>query len=65
MAAWRAGIAYLGRYASRSRLDLRKHSGIIQSIGGMIVALTTIAILQKWDIQIQLWLAPWFPSTVL
>lgn len=59
------GFAYAGRYASRSLLHLRQHSQVIQRIGGIMIALTAIAILQGWDIQIQLWLAPWFPSLVL
>jgi cytochrome c-type biogenesis protein len=59
------GLAYAGRYASRSLLHLRQHSQLIQRIGGIMIALTAIAILQGWDIQIQLWLAPLFPAIPL
>jgi cytochrome c-type biogenesis protein len=59
------GLAYAGRYASRSLLHIRQHSQWIQRIGGMMIALTAIAILQGWDIQIQLWLAPFFPTIPL
>ncbi len=55
-------IAYGGRYLSRRLLSLRSHSSALQRIGGIIVVSTAIAILLGWDIQIQLWLAPFFPA---
>jgi cytochrome c-type biogenesis protein len=58
-------IAYMGRHLSRSLLRLRPHSRTIQRIGGIMITLTAIAILQGWDIEIQLLLAPWFPQLML
>jgi cytochrome c-type biogenesis protein len=55
-------IAYGGRYCSRRLLSLRSHSETLQRIGGIMVVSTAIAILLGWDIQIQLWLAPLFPT---
>jgi cytochrome c-type biogenesis protein len=55
-------IAYGGRYLSRRLLSLRSHSMMLQRIGGIMVVSTAIAILFGWDIQIQLWLAPFFPA---
>jgi cytochrome c-type biogenesis protein len=58
-------IAYAGRYFSKSFQRLRPHSQKLQRIGGLVVIGTAIAILQGWDIKIQLWLAPLFPSLSL
>jgi cytochrome c-type biogenesis protein len=55
-------IAYGGRYFSRRLLSLRSHTSMLQRIGGIMVVSTAIAILLGWDIQIQLWLAPFFPA---
>jgi cytochrome c-type biogenesis protein len=55
-------IAYGGRYLSRRLLSLRSHSSTLQRIGGIMVVSTAIAILLGWDIQLQLWLAPFFPA---
>ncbi len=55
-------IAYGGRYLSRRLLSLRSHSMKLQRIGGIMIVSTAIAILLGWDIQIQLWLAPFFPA---
>ncbi|MDX2216306.1 MAG: cytochrome c biogenesis protein CcdA [Oculatellaceae cyanobacterium bins.114] len=55
-------FAYGGRYASRRLLNLRAHSATLQRVGGAIVVTTAIAILLGWDVQIQLWLAPFFPA---
>ena len=55
-------IAYGGRYLSQRLLSLRSHSGRLQRIGGIMIVSTAIAILLGWDIQIQLWLAPFFPA---
>ncbi|WP_330483740.1 cytochrome c biogenesis CcdA family protein [Tumidithrix elongata] len=58
-------IAYASRYFGKSFVRLRGHSQLLQKIGGAIVALTAIAILLGWDLQIQLWLAPFFPTVPL
>jgi cytochrome c-type biogenesis protein len=55
-------IAYGGRYLGQRLLQLRSHSGTIQKIGGIIIISTAIAMLLGLDIEIQLWLAPLFPS---
>ncbi len=59
-------IAYGGRYVSQQvsqrLLNLRSHSEMLQRMGGIIIVSTAIAILLGWDIQIQLWLAPFFPA---
>ncbi len=55
-------IAYGGRYLSRRLLSLRSHSMFLQRVGGIMVVSTAISILFGWDIQIQLWLAPFFPT---
>lgn len=54
-------IAYGGRTLSRRLLKIRAYSGRLQRVGGVIVAMTAIAIILGWDVQIQLWLAPFFP----
>lgn len=56
-------IAYGGRYLSR--LLFRSYSAVFQKIGGVIVVVTAIAIILGWDVQIQLWLAPFFPAMPL
>jgi cytochrome c-type biogenesis protein len=58
-------IAYAGRYVSQSFQRLRPHTQKIQKVGGAIVILSAIAILQGWDIKLQLWLAPLFPPLAL
>ncbi|WP_121969318.1 cytochrome c biogenesis CcdA family protein [Leptolyngbya sp. BC1307] len=58
-------FAYGGRYLSRRLLALRAHSRKLQRAGGAIVVSTAIAILLGWDVQIQLWLAPFFPALPL
>ena len=58
-------IAYGGRAASRRLLALRSHSATLQRVGGVMIVVTAIAILLGWDVQIQLWLAPLFPSLPL
>ncbi|CAA9559245.1 cytochrome C-type biogenesis protein (ccdA), conjectural [uncultured Synechococcales cyanobacterium] len=55
-------IAYSGRYLSQHLLGLRSHSAKLQRVGGVIVVMSAIAIFLGWDIQIQLWLAPIFPT---
>lgn len=56
-------IAYGGRYLSH--LLLRSHNKVFQKIGGVIVVVTAIAMILGWDVQIQLWLAPFFPAMPL
>ncbi|GAC1451055.1 MAG: cytochrome c biogenesis CcdA family protein [Chamaesiphon sp.] len=58
-------IAYGGRRLSRSLLKFRSYSAVFQRIGGVLIAGTAIAILLGWDVQIQLWLAPFFPALPL
>jgi cytochrome c-type biogenesis protein len=55
-------IAYAGRSASQGLIQLRPYSVRLQQIGGVMIALTAIAILQGWDSVIQAWLAPLFPT---
>ena len=55
-------IAYGGRFLSKRLLSLRSRAGLLQRIGGAIVVGTAIAILLGWDVQLQLWLAPFFPT---
>jgi cytochrome c-type biogenesis protein len=58
-------IAYAGRSVSQSLQKLRPHSQQLQRVGGLVVIGTAIAILQGWDVKVQLWLAPLFPSISL
>ena len=58
-------IAYSSRRFSSRLLRLRAHGGVLQRLGGIMVAGTAIAILLGWDVQVQLWLAPFFPRLPL
>jgi cytochrome c-type biogenesis protein len=58
-------IAYGGRTCSQRLLKVRSHSAMLQRVGGIIIVGTALAILLGWDIQIQLWLAPLFPTLPL
>lgn len=58
-------LAYASRYFSKSFLKLRSRSQLLQKIGGVMISATAIAILLGWDIKIQLWLAPFFPTLPL
>jgi cytochrome c biogenesis protein CcdA len=58
-------IAYGGRYLSQRLLGLRSHSALLQRIGGVLLVGTAIAIVLGWDVKLQLWLAPLFPSLPL
>ncbi len=58
-------IAYGGRAFSNRLMKLRSHSATLQRVGGVMIVSTAIAILLGWDVQIQLWLAPFFPSLPL
>lgn len=55
-------IAYGGRTFSQRLLKLRAHSLVLQRVGGIIIITTAIAILLGWDVQVQLWFAPFFPN---
>lgn len=55
-------LAYGGRNFSQKLLSLKSHSMILQRIGGILIASSAIAILLGWDVQVQLWLAPFYPS---
>jgi cytochrome c-type biogenesis protein len=59
------GIAYSSRYLTNSWRRFLPHTGTLERIGGILMAGTAIAILLGWDVQIQLWLAPWFPKLPL
>ena len=58
-------LAYGGRSLSRRLLNLRSHSAALQRVGGVMILATAIAILLGWDVQVQLWLAPFFPTLSL
>jgi cytochrome c-type biogenesis protein len=58
-------IAYTSRYLSYSWRQLSVYTQILQRIGGILMSATAIAILLGWDVEIQLWLAPWFPKLPL
>lgn len=58
-------IAYGGKILSQRLLKLRRHSAAFQRVGGVAIMANAIAILLGWDIQVQLWLAPFFPSLPL
>jgi cytochrome c biogenesis protein CcdA len=58
-------IAYGSRRLSRRLINLRTQSATLQRVGGGMILATAIAILLGWDVQIQLWLAPLFPSLPL
>jgi cytochrome c biogenesis protein CcdA len=58
-------LAYASRYFSKSFLRFRVHSQLLQRIGGVMIAITAIAIILGWDVKIQLWLAPFFPTLAL
>ncbi len=55
-------IAYGGRRLGQSFLRLRPHSVLLQKVGGGMIIVAVIAMLFGWDIEIQLWLAPFFPT---
>lgn len=55
-------IAYGGRAFGKKILGLRSATGVVQRIGGVLILSTAIAILMGWDVQVQLWLAPYFPA---
>jgi cytochrome c-type biogenesis protein len=58
-------IAYGGRRLGRSFQRLRPHSELLQRVGGGMIIATAIAILLGWDVELQLWLAPLFPTVPL
>ncbi len=58
-------IAYGGKHLSQHLTVLRSQSQSLQKVGGVVIAGTAIAILLGWDIKIQLWLAPFFPTSPL
>lgn len=58
-------IAYGGRVLSQRILKIRSHSAALQRVGGVMIVTTAITILLGWDIQVQLWLAPFFPNLPL
>lgn len=58
-------LAYASRYFSKLFLRLRTHSQLLQRIGGLTISMTAISIVLGWDVKIQLWLAPFFPTLAL
>jgi cytochrome c-type biogenesis protein len=46
-------------------LKLRPHSALLQKVGGGMIVVTAIAIFLGWDVSLQLWLAPLFPTVPL
>lgn len=58
-------IAYGGRRLGQSFLRLRPHSALLQKVGGGMIVVTAIAIFLGWDVSLQLWLAPLFPTVPL
>jgi cytochrome c biogenesis protein CcdA len=58
-------IAYGGRQVSQRFVKLRASSKLLTRIGGGVIIATAIAILLGWDVQVQLWLAPFFPTIKL
>jgi cytochrome c-type biogenesis protein len=58
-------IAYGGRAFGQKLFNLRSHSATLQRFGGVAIVATAIAILLGWDVQVQLWLAPFFPTLTL
>jgi cytochrome c-type biogenesis protein len=58
-------LAYGGRKVSQRFVKLRSSSQLLNRIGGGVIIATAIAILLGWDIQVQLWLAPFFPTIKL
>lgn len=58
-------FAYGGRFLSSRLLSLRAYGNRLERIGGAVVVISAIAILLGWDVQIQLWLAPFFPALPL
>jgi cytochrome c-type biogenesis protein len=58
-------IAYGSRHLSNSSRRLLPYTGALQRVGGILMAGTAISILLGWDVELQLWLAPWFPKLPL
>jgi cytochrome c-type biogenesis protein len=58
-------IAYGSRSLSQKFLKIRPYSAVLQRMGGVMILGTAIAILLGWDVQLQLWLAPFFPRLPL
>lgn len=58
-------IAYGSRTLSQKVLKIRFYGDGLQRIGGVMIFGTAIAILLGWDVQLQLWLAPFFPRLPL
>ena len=55
-------IAHGGRYLNQRLLSLGRHILALQRVGGVMIVAIAIVIVLGWDVQIQLWLAPFFPS---
>jgi cytochrome c-type biogenesis protein len=55
-------LAYTSRYLSQSWRWLITYTAKLQKVGGILMTGTAIAILLGWDVEIQLWLTPFFPK---
>lgn len=55
-------IPHGGRYLNQRLLSLGRHILALQRVGGVMIVAIVIVIVLGWDVQIQLWLAPFFPS---
>jgi cytochrome c-type biogenesis protein len=58
-------IAYSSRHISNSSRRLLPYTATLQRVGGILMSGTAIAILFGWDVELQLWLAPLFPTLPL
>jgi cytochrome c-type biogenesis protein len=58
-------IAYGGKALANRLVKLRQAAAVLNRVGGGLIIITAIAILLGWDVQIQLFLAPFFPQQSL
>ncbi len=61
----RAIVQISQAWPSDAGMRLLPYTVAFQRIGGTLMAGTAIAILLGWDVELQLWLAPWFPKLPL
>jgi cytochrome c-type biogenesis protein len=57
-------FAYGGKVAGQRLLSLRDRSALLQRLGGAVLGLTGVALLLGWDAQIQILLAPFYPTVL-
>ncbi|MEM8717061.1 MAG: cytochrome c biogenesis protein CcdA [Cyanobacteria bacterium P01_G01_bin.4] len=58
-------FAYSGQWVGDRLRLLFPYTEILQRVAGVAIAIAAISILMGWDVQIQLWLSPLFPSVPL